>query len=94
MSIRSRRRIPIMYAGNVRDEAGGGQPARLQLYARHSVLRKISTALRVRISPSMDRLGPYIVVDDVTSAEVLIVAQILEDRGGRGNSDRSLRWIT
>ena len=39
MSIGSRGRRPVKYEGNVRDEASGGQPARLQLYARHLVLR-------------------------------------------------------
>lgn len=64
---------------DVRNRAGSGPPARLKLHAKHSVLRKISTALRVRINPSMDELGPYIVIDDVTSAEMLIIAQIFED---------------
>jgi len=63
---------------DVRNRAGGGPPARLKLHAKHSVLRKISTALRVRINPSMDKLGPYIVIDDVTSAEILIIAQLFE----------------
>lgn len=63
----------------VRNRAGGGLPARLKLHAKHSVLRKISKALRVRINPSMDKLGPYIVIDDVTSAEILIIAQIFEN---------------
>jgi len=27
----------------------------------------------------MDELGPYIVIDDVTSAEILMIAQIFED---------------
>ncbi len=62
-----------------RNRAGGRLPARLKLHAKHSVLRKISTALRVRISPSMNVLGPYIVIDDVTSAEILIIAKIFED---------------
>lgn len=64
---------------DVRSRVGGGPPARLKLHAKHSVLRKISTALRVRIDPSMDKFGPYIVIDDVTSAEILIIAQIFED---------------
>jgi hypothetical protein len=64
---------------DVRGQTCGGLPARLKLHARHSVLRKVSTALRVRINPSMDELGPYVVIDDVSSAEVLIIAQILED---------------
>ena len=63
---------------DVRNRAGGGPPARLKLHAKHSVLRKILKALRVRINPSMDKLGPYIVIDDVTSAEILTIAQIFE----------------
>ncbi len=63
----------------VRNRAGGGLPARLKLHAKHLVLRKISTALRVRINPSVDELGPYVVIDDVTSAEILMIAQIFED---------------
>ena len=64
---------------DVRNRAGGGLPARLKLHAKHLVLRKISTTLRVRINPSMDEFGPYIVIDDVTSAEILIIAQIFKD---------------
>jgi len=64
---------------DVRSRVGGGPPPRLKLHAKHSVLRKISTALRVRIELSMDEFGPYIVIDDVTSAEILIIAQIFED---------------
>lgn len=64
---------------DVRSRACGGPPARLKLYAKHSVLRKISKTLRVRINPSMDTLGPYIVIDDVTSAEILTIAQIFEN---------------
>ncbi|MEM5544981.1 hypothetical protein WNY61_19815 [Sulfitobacter sp. AS92] len=64
---------------DVRNRAGDGPPARLKLHAKHLVLRKISKALRVRINPSMDELGPYIVIDNVTSAEILIIAQIFED---------------
>lgn len=54
-----------------------GRPARLKLHATHSVLRKISIALRVRIGPSMDEHEPYIIIDDVTPEEVLIIAEIL-----------------
>lgn len=64
---------------DVCNRVGGGLPARLKLHAKHLVLRKISTALRVRINPSMDERGPYIVIDDVTSAEMLIIAQIFDD---------------
>ncbi|MEP4986172.1 MAG: hypothetical protein ABJV68_00500 [Paracoccaceae bacterium] len=64
---------------DVRSRIAGGPPPRLKLHAKHSVLRKISTALRVRIELSMDEFGPYIVIDDVTPAEILIIAQIFED---------------
>lgn len=57
-------------------------PTVLKLHASHTVLKKISTALRVRIDLSMDKLGPYVVVDDVTSAEVLVISQILEAEQG------------
>ncbi len=70
---------PMKNEHDVRSRVDGGPPARLKLHAKHSVLRKISTALRVRIDPSMDEFGPYIVIDDVTSAEILIIAQIFED---------------
>ncbi|MCF7779349.1 hypothetical protein GLP59_17215 [Sulfitobacter sp. M220] len=64
------------------DNASGlkrsGPPTVLKLHASYTVLKKISTALRVRIDPSMDELGEYIVVNDVTSAEVLVISQILE----------------
>lgn len=61
------------------DDLSRRLPARLKLHARHSVLRKMSTALRVRISPSMDIHGSYIVIDDVTPEEVSVIAQILGD---------------
>ena len=64
---------------DVRSRVAGGPPPRLKLHAKHSVLRKISTALRVRIELSMDEFGPYIVIGDVTPAEILIIAQIFED---------------
>jgi|3_EtaG_2_1085321.scaffolds.fasta_scaffold20190_2 hypothetical protein len=79
VGIGSKNRRPAKFEHSVRGQASGGLPARLKLHARHSVLRKVSTALRVRINPSMDELGPYVVIDDVTSADVLIIAQILED---------------
>lgn len=70
-------------AAKLEDNASGqtssGPPTLLKLHASHTVLKKISTALRVRIDPSMDKLGPFIVIDNVTSAEVLIIAQILEE---------------
>ena len=68
------------------DNASGrkrsGPPAVLKLHASHTVLKKISTALRVRIELSMDKLGPYVVIDDVTSAEMLVISQILEAEQG------------
>jgi len=64
------------------DNASGqkrtGPPTVLKLHASHTVLKKISTALRVRIELSMDKFGPYVVIDGVTSAEVLVISQILE----------------
>jgi len=61
------------------NERNGGRSARLKLHASHSVLRKISIALRVRISPSMDIHGPYIIIDDVTPEEVMVIARVLGD---------------
>jgi hypothetical protein len=64
-----------------RNTPGGGQdgmPSRLTLHGPHSVLRKVSKALRVRINPSLNKKGPYIVIEEVTSKEVTIIAQILE----------------
>lgn len=55
--------------------------ARLTVHASHTVLRKVSTVLRVRIDPGLVVHGPCVVIDDVTPAELMIVAQILEDWG-------------
>jgi hypothetical protein len=75
-------RSKMSRAAKLEDNASGqtssGPPTLLKLHASHTVLKKISTALRVRIDPSMDKLGPYIVINDVTSAEVLVIAQIFE----------------
>lgn len=63
----------------VSHKVGGGTPSHLTLHGPHSVLRKISRALRVRIDPGSDIHGPYVAIDDVTPAEVMIIAEILED---------------
>lgn len=67
---------------NASGQKGSGPPTVLKLHASHTVLKKISTALRVRIELSMDELGPYVVIDGVTSAEVLVISQILEAEQG------------
>lgn len=67
---------------NASEQKSSGPPTVLKLHASHTVLKKISTALRVRIDPSMDKLGPYVVIDDVTSAEVLVISQILAAEQG------------
>lgn len=59
-------------------KSSGDMPSRLTLHGPHAVLRKISRALRVRIDPGLDVHGPYVVIDDVTPAEVAIIAQILD----------------
>ena len=64
---------------NVSGKVNGGTPSRLTLHGPHSVLRKISRALRVRIDPGLDVHGPCVVIDDVTPAEVMFIAEILED---------------
>lgn len=55
-----------------------GAPLRLTLHGPHSVLRKVSKALRVRINPFIDEHGPYVVIEKVTPEEVMIIAQILD----------------
>ncbi|MFG6581447.1 hypothetical protein ACGYK1_18850 [Sulfitobacter sp. 1A13191] len=67
---------------NASGQIRSAPPTVLKLHASHTVLKKISTALRVRIELSMDKLGPYVVIDDVTSAEVLVISQILEAEQG------------
>lgn len=59
-------------------KSSGDMPSRLTLHGTHAVLRKISRALRVRIDPGLDIHGPYVVIDDVTPDEVMIIAEILE----------------
>ena len=60
-------------------KSSGDIPSRLTLHGPHAVLRKISRALRVRIDPGLDVHGPYVVIENVTPAEVMIIAVILEN---------------
>ena len=60
-------------------KSSGDMPSRLTLHGPHAVLRKISRALRIRINPGLDIHGPYVVIDDVTPAEVMLIAEILND---------------
>lgn len=64
---------------NIPKAGQSGMPLRVTLHGPHSVLCKLSKALRVRINPSFNKQGPYIVVEEVTAREVMILAQILED---------------
>lgn len=61
------------------NDRSGELPPRMKLHTAHLVLRKISIALRVRISPSMGTHGPYVAIDDVAPEEVLAIARILGD---------------
>ena len=53
-------------------------PVRIVLHGPHGVLRKVSRALRVRISPGHDIHGPFVVLEAVTADEMAVITEILK----------------
>ena len=66
-------------SNEVKSEGVGSKMSRAAKLEDNASGQTSSGPPRVRIDPSMDKLGPFVVIDDVTSAEVLIIAQILEE---------------
>lgn len=56
---------------------GEAMRVRLTLHGQHAVLRKVSRALNVRIWPAQDALGPHVIVEEGTAAELAAIVQIL-----------------